>query len=433
MPSGVSLSTSKVTAGVGKPERPALAGALQLAASRPPDGLLFALASEPAPGWEKQLSGLTDFKAVVTWRSLGASGRGLLGAPFVGDHLGLALRWLACELADRRWRCACGETRTLGEAAARCACELPRIVELAGRQVVLPARLFPHHLGRALSFEAAPTIVSTDVADGVMEIDGVRATVRRASSVSSRQRDPVEPPLRALIDRCAACENALTPPVTHDPPDPRRFCGKCASGGLRCDFCMVPVTEQTSRWPDGRKACRECWTTAINDRAVLEPLVTRAKEWMTSKLGMNPGDCPVRFEDAGQIARLHGSAFSVQRGYTARPVGFYAPPPIGGPFIVIEHGTPRGIAYGVLVHELTHAWQFHHWPHHSPRTLVEGLAMWVEYQALLAEGAIHAARASERFGDAVYGLGFRVALSVEAKHGAEFVKHRLHELKEWQF
>lgn len=428
-----------MTAGVGRPERPALAAALDLAASRPPDGLLVALASEPAPGWEKSVGSLTDFKAVVTWKSLGASGRGQLGAPFVGEHFGLAVRWLACELADRRWTCACGATRTLGGANTCAQCgstEQPRILELAGRQLVLTnftkrARVFPHHLGRPLSFETAPVLVESTVADGALVLEGVRALVRRASPASSRSRDPVEPPLRAATDRCAACERELTAPVLHDPPDPRRFCSRCASGGLCCDFCMVPVTEQTSRWPDGRKACRECWSTAINDQRVLDTLTTRAKEWMRSRLSMDPGECPVRFEDAGQIARLHGVSFSVQRGYTARPVGFYVPPPIGGPAIVIEHGTPRGIAYGVLVHELTHAWQFKHWPHHSPRTLVEGLAMWVEYQSLLAEGAIHAARASERFGDEVYGLGFRIALSIEAKHGAEFVKHRLHEIERW--
>ena len=146
---------------------------------------------------------------------------------------------------------------------------------------------------------------------------------------------------------------------------------------------------------------------------------------------MAPGEYVVRFEHAAAIAAMHGVDFVPQPGHTARPIGFYVPPPLGGPLVYIEHGTPRAIAYGVLVHELTHAWQWANWPREAARTLVEGLAMWAEYQALLAEGAIHAARHAERYGDPIYGLGFRLALEVEQRLGAEYVKHRLHEVTRW--
>ena len=91
----------------------------------------------------------------------------------------------------------------------------------------------------------------------------------------------------------------------------------------------------------------------------------------------------------------------------------------------VEHATPASQAYGVLVHELTHAWQSRGWPEVKDLTLIEGLALWAQYQALLACGAIFAAKEIELRGDPVYGLGFRIALEVERKVGFHRVKDEL--------
>jgi hypothetical protein len=122
---------------------------------------------------------------------------------------------------------------------------------------------------------------------------------------------------------------------------------------------------------------------------------------------------------------MHGRVFTAVTGFNARPIGFFRKPIDAPAGLFIEHAMPRSIAYGVVTHELTHLWQWHNWPRELALTLTEGLAMWVEYQALLDAGAIHAARDAERYGDPVYGLGFRVALAVEKDVGFDRVKDQM--------
>ena len=433
LPEGVALANSAVTRSVGTSSTPALGDALRLIADRAPAAAIVVLAGEPDASWADAARALPDFRAAITFGASppAAIGQGLLGAPFRPEHVALGLRWLLCELFDRSWGCECGALRVLGEApsCARCgSAELPRHLELHGRTLVLApnARVFPHHLGRPLSFDAAPVVIDETAVDGPVTIDGVRGTVRRGLPARASRKG--ERPLTAELDRCAACEGALTPPVLHSPPDPRRFCSACVSAPSRCDFCNTPLGARGGNvWPDGRAACRECWSTAVTDVSTLEGLARRAPAWLSQDMQLDPGPCPVHFEHAAAIGALTGRPFIPAAGHTARAIGFYARPPIG-PFLCIEHGTPQAIAYGVLVHELAHAWQAQHWPAELDRVIIEGHAMWLEYQALLAAGAIHAARHTELYGDPVYGLGFRLALAVEKEKGAEFVKHRLHEV-----
>ena len=137
-------------------------------------------------------------------------------------------------------------------------------------------------------------------------------------------------------------------------------------------------------------------------------------------------DCPVGLEHAASIARMNGRTFVPQPGFTPRLIGFFAASlATGATAVFVEQGTPRSIAYGVVVHELTHLWQWHNWPRDRPRVFTEGLAMWVEYHALLDAGAIHAARHAELYGDPVYGLGFRIALAAERDVGFDAVDGRL--------
>jgi hypothetical protein len=218
--------------------------------------------------------------------------------------------------------------------------------------------------------------------------------------------------------------------VTHEPPDPRRFCGPCSSAEPRCDFCNVPVGPRGgTAWPDGRKACRDCWSTAVTSTEELASLAAMGRAWMKGRLGMETPECPLLLEHAAAIAKMHGFPFRPVAGFNPRPIGFFRKPVDGATSAVfIEHGTPRAIAYGVVAHELTHLWQWHSWSRDRPITLVEGLAMWVEYHALLDCGAIFAARHSERYGDPVYGLGFRIALALEREVGFEKVTEKMQEV-----
>jgi hypothetical protein len=447
VPDEVTLTAgSAVVRGAGVVERPALGDAITLADAGAADALLVALAGDPEPGWESALGASVGFRACVALSAepARALGNGHLGAPFRSEHFGLALRWLTRELCDRTFACTCGAWRVYpDDRAAPChACGAPADVPArlrVGERVILMtpgARVYPHHLGRPLDYRR-PIRVLDDVArrEGTLDIEGVVARIRVGppSQVPARARRFRPPPLRALADRCAACEGPLLPPTSHEAPDPRWFCASCVQAEQRCDFCFVPVSKSPRNvWPDGRKACADCWSTAVTSAGELASLAAMARAWMQKRLQMEMPDCPCSLEHAAAIAKMHGRTFAPVPGFNPRPTGFYRKPFAGtAQGIFIEHGTPRSMAYGVLAHELTHLWQWHTWSHDPAITLVvvEGLAMWVEYHALLDVGAIFAARHSERYGDAVYGLGFRIALAVEKESGFDAVKSRMRDVR----
>lgn len=423
-------------------DHPRLAAALTTASAGPrTHALLTVLSREPAPGWEASLAiAAFSFRACVSTARdpVAAIGSGYLGANFRADHLGLAMRWLTRELCDRTFWCECGRMLVYDAGTPTCECgqgpAIPPRLRIRGRVVLLVpgAKLYPHHLGRPLEFEK-PVVRLDDLprADGTVEIDGVRAEIRTQPPSTNAKRRAGRfrgTPIVAKKHQCSACDRELVAPVLHRAPDPRRYCGRCVGAGLVCDFCEAPVVSTVrTAWPDGRKACRECWATSVTDIAELHGIVEMSRAWLVRRLGMTFGACPVEFEHAAEIARMNGRVFQPSPGYTPRPLGFYRKPLNGAQASVfIEHGTPLDYLYGVVTHELVHAWQWENWPHEVARPLIEGLAMWVEYQSLLDAGAIHAARQPEMYGDETYGLGFRIALAVEKECGFDQVKNRLH-------
>jgi hypothetical protein len=441
------LSGSATVRGAGTDPHPALREALELVAMGGADALVTLLVGEPTEGWETALTEAPHFRACVTMSQepAGALGRGYLGPPFRREHLGLALRWLTRELYDRTWLCACGTVRAYPyDVEASCAAcgaapDLPPRLRIGERVILMTpgARVYPHHAGQPLQFERPLRLLDGVVPrEGTLDVGGVVAEIRVGPATDAprpaRARTPRfrPPPLRALRNQCDACEGPLVPPVLHEPPDPRRFCGTCVGAEPRCDFCNVPVGRHAGNaWPDGRKACRDCWSTAVTRTDELVSLAVMARTWMKQRLTMEAPDCPLHLEHAAAIARMQGRTFRPVAGFNARPIGFFRKPVDGNTTaIFLEHGTPRCIAYGVVAHELTHLWQWHQWAHDRAPTLVEGLAMWTEYHALLDAGAIFAARHSERYGDPVYGLGFRIALALERDVGFDAVKDRMHDV-----
>ena len=399
--------------------QPALGAAFERVAEAGwPDAIVVFLAGEPEAGWASTLAGrpTSTLSVVVTGPRLPAVvGQGQLGAPFRPEHAGLALRWVLCELRDRR----------------RDVSEVLRVRTRDGGDRTIAwapgAALFPHHRGEPLSFAAPLARYGGDVAalDAVIGPPPARRRSREAA-----------PPLRAVPGRCAACDGAVDGTSLHVAPDPRWFCAACVASPYRCDFCGVPVgSGGGSRWPDGRKACPACWSSAVTDARELASLAAAAARWLERRMDMATPTCSLRFEHAAAIAAAHGGSFRPEPGPTPRPLGaFVRSGTLFGlddarPLVFLEHGVPRAMAWGVVVHELVHSWQATHWarPDGSspPRVLVEGLAMWVEYLALLDVGAIHAARLTERYGDPIYGLGFRIALACERKHGEAAVKHEM--------
>jgi hypothetical protein len=436
------LVGSSVLEQVRTAHNPNLTAALAAAEAGPrAPALLSVLSREPTPGWERSgVAARFPFRACVSTARdpVGAIGSGHLGANFHFEHLGLALRWLACELRDRSYWCVCGRLHVYGSETGPCECgdrlQVPARIRVRGKVVLLTegARLYPHHLGRPLDF--SKTVASaSDLPreDGEITIDGVRAEVRASSEVTrtpGRAGKFRAPPVVADRTQCSACDGELVPPVHQHPPDPRRFCAKCVERGIGCDFCDVPVANpERTTWPDGRKACRACWNTSVTSAVELHHVSEQARRWLARRLGMTPANLPVHFEHAAQIARWYGRVFRPTRRFTPRTIGFFRRPIDGlTAAVYVEHGTPLSNLYGVLTHELVHVWQWENWPRDTALPLIEGLAMWAQYHALLDAGAIHDARQSELFGDPTYGLGFRVALAVEKEVGFDQVKDHLH-------
>jgi hypothetical protein len=285
------LAGSAAVRGAGVAPEPALHEALGLVAAAEPDALVTLLAREPASGWEDALGGVrAHFRACVNLsrEPAGALGRGHLGAPFRGEHIALALRWVTRELYDRTWRCRCGAVRVypndLEGACSSCgaAAEVPPRLRIGDRVVLMTpnARLYPHHVGRPLAFDG-PLAELDGIARraGAVSIAGVDAEIRtEAPSPPAPQAHPTRqrfrpPRLHAVPGQCHACDGALVGPALHRPPDPRRFCATCAAAEARCDFCNVPTgPTRGTTWPDGRTACRDCWTTAVTDAKALQAL-----------------------------------------------------------------------------------------------------------------------------------------------------------------
>ncbi|HEY3997604.1 MAG TPA: basic secretory protein-like protein [Candidatus Xenobia bacterium] len=82
----------------------------------------------------------------------------------------------------------------------------------------------------------------------------------------------------------------------------------------------------------------------------------------------------------------------------------------------VVSGLTKSETIGVMVHELTHAWQSTESPQQD-RKLTEGFARWVEYHTYLKIGDADTARTIQEDPDPDYGGGLRYLLDLEKKQG----------------
>jgi len=403
-------------------------------AAVPPDALVLALHREPAAGWEGALGQPVAATLLSgTGEPPTATGTGRLGAIYPADHALGVLQWATSHLRDRHQTGTALRMR-VGD----------RVLALYPGQ-----RIFPHHLGRPLDFRAPLARVDAHPADDgrlglrnltsstwttpgkpcppgkaltlrhgmTLDIDGARAEVRATAPVTV---DAFRPTPARSDGRCAACGVVPAPVGLQIPPDPRLFCQGCVLTGDACDACALPLGSRGVDWPDGRRVCRACYDSAITDLDDLTQISRWARRWLSEQLAMHTEDVPLRFADAATIARMHGRTFVRQPGGTPREIGFFRPHP---PAIYAEYGCPRNEAFGLMVHEWTHAWQVRQWAPSPaapvPLIAMEGLAMWAETEALKSVGAAVQVRRAEQLGG-VYaaGLGLYRALAAEVGFSA---------------
>lgn len=103
----------------------------------------------------------------------------------------------------------------------------------------------------------------------------------------------------------------------------------------------------------------------------------------------------------------------------------------GGKHIIyMMKNTGRDDFYGTVCHEMTHGWQVENCPGQS-RVLMEGLAVWVAYKALIWDGAYVKARSlNQNIADPVYGVGYRYIQKLEDQYGESGVLEQVKKMKE---
>lgn len=260
--------------------------------------------------------------------------------------------------------------------------------------------------------------------------------------------DPVEAAGRAWCRACLAqveaCGGCGTPLVdkklVHPSLPDTPFCPTCAKSLTICDFCGAPIVSGGHRHGDGRDACATCHGAAL-DPAELPALADAARAWLADRLGFTlrpASECPVHLVDAHQIAAVQGKAFSATPGFDGRERGLFAAETRtarqGGKIVAQEHtlaiyvesGLPRPEAYGTLVHELVHLWQFDVFPKKPiHRQYVEGLAVWAQAHALDEAGHPGAARRARENPHPAYGGGYKLIAEIERAHGFAATPERL--------
>jgi len=195
-----------------------------------------------------------------------------------------------------------------------------------------------------------------------------------------------------------------------------------------CDFCSLPLTGVSyERLTDGRIRCNDCSGSAITTVEDFREIFYRCYEMTEDFFGIRyTVPISVSMADARAVAKGVGMLFKPETikngrvlGYTKRKFGKYS--------ILIENGSPRLATIVMMVHELTHIWQFVNWndnevekiykmptPQQTALALdlvYEGMAVWASIQYLYQVGESYYATQQEtvleRREDA-YGIGYRM-------------------------
>lgn len=195
-----------------------------------------------------------------------------------------------------------------------------------------------------------------------------------------------------------------------------------AGGTRQCDFCgrMMPEAE-FELLDDGRERCADCRGTAVDSVDALERVFREARQFLVHHLGEKiRRDVDVEFAGAARVMEAAGKPFMPTKEYDQRSTGIARRE--GNAFsILVENGQPYHTTLAVIVHELTHIWQFTYLDYERMQAehgllLTEGHAQWAALACLRRRGLAPEWVAAEERRDDEYGHGYRLIQEYERRH-----------------
>jgi len=181
----------------------------------------------------------------------------------------------------------------------------------------------------------------------------------------------------------------------------------------QCDFCGRYIKEtELERLEDGRERCSDCRRKAINTLSELKEVLTEAKEFMEAnyKVKIVP-HVNVRFATAAEIQKERGIIFTPTPEFDPRAIGLAVRRGNNEYEILVENGQPYHMTIEVIVHELTHIWQFVNLDVNKmladyDKVLIEGHAMWAGITCLEIRHMAPSYVESQKQRDDEYGKGY---------------------------
>ncbi|MEG2699342.1 MAG: hypothetical protein RR951_10475, partial [Ruthenibacterium sp.] len=190
-----------------------------------------------------------------------------------------------------------------------------------------------------------------------------------------------------------------------------------------CDFCGEKlVSGKYDRLKDGRERCEECSRTAVRNAAQFRKLFERTMREMENLYNIRINvPVKVRMTNARKVNRLAGNCdYHPTAQCDERVLGFASADKRGNFTLYVENAAPEAALRSVIVHELTHIWQYINWNKQyisakygaDKNTMIyEGMAVWSEIQFMLSMGEKAFAKREEimrEHENTSYGKGMRL-------------------------
>ena len=172
-----------------------------------------------------------------------------------------------------------------------------------------------------------------------------------------------------------------------------------------CDFCgRELVGTEFEVLADGRERCTQCGRTAVRSEKEFRKIFREVSHNMEVFFGIRI-TAPVRVEmvNSKKLHRCLKKTFVPTKDFDTRVIGL-AIKNKDGCSLLMENGAPRLQSIMVMVHEMTHIWQYHNWDMKKIQStygseqeleIYEGMAKWSEIQYAYLLGEKTAARREE--------------------------------------